>query len=78
MLHELTMSLTMAPSGQDVQLVGIQAGKRLTHRLAELGLTPGVVMSVIQDSGGPILLSVRDSRIAVGRGIAHKLDVAVL
>lgn len=78
MLRDLTMPLTMAPSGQDIQLVGVQAGKRLTYRLAELGLTPGVVMSVVQDSGGPILLSVRDSRIAVGRGVAHKLDVAVL
>ncbi len=72
------MSLTMAPAGQSVRLVGIDAGKRLTHRLAEMGLTPGVEMMVVQDAGGPILLSVRDSRIALGRGVAHKLRVALV
>jgi Fe2+ transport system protein FeoA len=53
----------------------IQAGRRLTHRLAELGLTPGVTLSVVQGNGGPLLISVRGSRIAIGRGMAHKLLV---
>lgn len=70
-----TVSLTTAPSGRNLRLVHVKAGKRLVHRLAELGLTPGVEMKIVQDSGGPILLSVRHSRIALGRGIASKLDV---
>ena len=72
------MSLTMAPSGQNLRLVHVHGGKRLMHRLAEMGLTPGVEMMIVQDSGGPILVSVRNSRIALGRGIAHKLDVATV
>ena len=67
--------LSMAAAGQELRLVEIQAGRRLTHRLAELGLTPGVTLRVVQKNGGPLLISVRGSRIAIGRGMAHKLLV---
>ena len=64
--------------GQTVRLVRIDAGKKLAHRLTELGLTPGVELLVVHDSGGPLLLSVRDSRVAIGRGMANKLHVAAV
>ena len=65
----------MAPAGQTLRLLEIRAGRRLTHRMAEMGLTPGVTLRVVQDNGGPLLVSVRGSRIAIGRGLAHKLLV---
>ncbi len=65
----------MADVGQKVRLQQINAGRKLTHRLTELGLTPGVELTIIQDSG-PLLLAVRDSRVAVGRGMASKMRVA--
>jgi len=71
-----TFLLSAAAKGQTVRLVHIDAGKKLTHRLTELGLTPGVELMLVHDSGGPMLLSVRDSRVAVGRGMAEKLHVA--
>lgn len=58
-----------------MRLMSIDAGKKLTHRLNELGLTPGVELMLIHNSGGPLLLSVRDSRVAIGRGMAEKLYV---
>ncbi len=67
--------LSMASVGQSVKLVHVNAGHRMTHRLAELGLTPGVALTVLQNTGGPILVSVRDSRIALGRGMARKISV---
>ena len=54
--------LSSAAMGQTVRLVRIDAGKRLTHRLTELGLTPGVELMLVHDSGGPLFLCVRDSR----------------
>lgn len=72
------MPLSMAPAGQPVRLLVINAGQRLTHRLSELGLTPGVELLIVHDSGGPLLLAVRDSRVAVGRGMAHKIRVEPL
>lgn len=56
-------------------LLRIVAGRRLRRRLAELGLTPGVEMTVLQNAGGPVLVCVRNSRLALGREMAHKLDV---
>ena len=73
-----TLPLTMATAGQPLKLVAIHAGQKLTRRLAEMGLTRGVTLEIIQADGGPLLISVRGSRIALGRGIAHKLHVAPL
>ncbi len=70
-----TLPLSMAGAGQALELLEIQAGRQLTHRLAEMGLTRGVMLRVVQDAGGPLLISVRGSRVAMGRGMAHKLIV---
>lgn len=64
--------------GQSVRLIRVNAGRRLSHRLAELGLTPGIEFSVLRDNGGPLLISVRDSRIAIGRGMANKISVDLI
>ncbi|MCP5099843.1 MAG: ferrous iron transport protein A [Chloroflexi bacterium] len=70
-----TLPLSMANVGEKLQLVDIRTCRTLTHRLAELGLTHGVTLKIVQNSGGPLLISVRGSRIAIGRGMAHKLQV---
>ena len=67
--------LSLAAAGHDLELVEVRAGRKLTHRLAELGLTPGIHLRVVQDHGGPLLVCVRGSRIAIGRGMAQKLLV---
>jgi ferrous iron transport protein A len=69
------LPLTMISPGQSVKLVQILAGRRLRHRLTELGLTPGVELTVMQDQGGPMLVSVYNSRLALGRGMAQKILV---
>jgi Fe2+ transport system protein FeoA len=47
----------------------------VVHRLRELGLTPGVEVRVVQAAGGPMLVSVRGSRVALGRDLAEKMWV---
>ena len=40
------------------------------------GFTPGAEVTVIQNrSSGPIIVMVRDTRIALGRGEASKVEV---
>ncbi len=68
--------LSMTATGERVKLVNIIGGEGIKNRLAALGLTPGVELCVVQDAGGPLLVSVRDSRIALGRGMAHKIMVS--
>lgn len=64
--------------GEACCLLQVGAGRRLRRRLAELGLTPGVEMKVLQNTGGPVLICVRNSRLALGREMAGKLDVQPL
>lgn len=74
-MHDGVLPLSMIAPGQRVKLVGITAGRRLRHRLTELGLTPGVELQVMQAQGGPLLVSVYNSRLALGRGMAHAILV---
>ncbi|MEA3326304.1 MAG: FeoA family protein [Chloroflexota bacterium] len=51
-------------------------GKNLSKRLLVLGFTKGVEVTVQQNSGfGPVIVLIRDSRIALGRGEAKKVMV---
>lgn len=74
-LENTLYPLTLAKRGQPVRLAKITAGRKLTHRLTELGLTPGVAVEVLHDHGGPLLLAVRNSRLAVGRSMANRILV---
>jgi len=66
----------MVQSGEVVQVVNIRAGWGLQRRLADLGLTPGVRVKVINSQGrGPVVLDLRGSRLALGHGVAHKIMV---
>lgn len=54
----------------------LAGGRGFVSRLASLGFTPGVPITMIQNFGrGPLIVLVRDSRIALGRGEAGKVVV---
>jgi len=70
------MPLAMAQIGQIVRLLSVRAGKGLRKRLADMGLVPGTELEVVQNStSGPFIIRVKDSRIVLGRGMAHKIIV---
>ena len=74
------MPLTMATPGEDVKLIAINGGQRVRKRLADLGLTPGTTLRVVQaDAWGPLIVAFKgDARLALGRGMAHKMMVEPL
>ena len=74
------MPLAMARPGESVRMVGIRGGRRLRKRLADLGLTPGTEIRVVRANVmGPLILAFKDDvRIAVGRGMAHRIQVEPL
>lgn len=73
------MPLAMVANGEEVRLVAINGGQRLRKRLADLGLNIGMTVRIMQrDVHGPLILAVKDSRLAVGRGMAHKIMVEPL
>lgn len=67
--------LTSLPKGSKAKIVGIVAGKGLTYRLMQMGLTPGTEVEVVENSSGPLLISVRGVTVALGRGMAGKILV---
>ena len=78
-IHSGVIPLGMAPEGVALRVVGVSAGRSAMRRLAELGLVVGSDIRIIKSSGsGPVLLEVKGSRIALGRGISMKLFVEVL
>jgi ferrous iron transport protein A len=69
------MPLTMALVGQTVAFVRAQGGRGLTHRLAEMGLTPGEAIHVLNRGPGPFIVVVRGTRLMLGRGMVHRILV---
>lgn len=62
--------------GEEAWVVGFRGGRGLSQRLVELGFTPGERVRVLSAGwGGPVLVEIRGSRIALGRGIAAKIMV---
>jgi Fe2+ transport system protein FeoA len=54
----------------------LNGGRGVVSRLAVLGFTPDAEVRVMQNFGrGPLIVNVRDTRIALGRGEAGKIEV---
>ena len=69
-------SLGSVRGGEWVQIRRMDGGHRFLSRLASLGFTPGAQLMVIQNYGhGPIIVRLRDTRVALGRGEAEKILV---
>ena len=70
------MPLGMARPDEMVSVVAIKAGFGLKRRLADMGLSPGVSLRVIQSQvRGPVIIDLRGSRLALGRGMAQRILV---
>jgi ferrous iron transport protein A len=73
------MSLSAVRSGESVQIRSMEGGHQFLSRLASLGFTPGAHLPVVQNYGrGPLIVSLRDTRVALGRGEAQKILVEQL
>jgi len=73
------MPLAMAGSGGTVQVVDIRAGRGLTRRLADMGLTPGINIKVVNSQRpGPVIIDLRGSRLVLGHGVAQKIMVTIV
>lgn len=68
--------LSSIATGESVQIRSMDGGHSFLSRLASLGFTPHAPLRVVQNYGhGPIIVVLRDTRIALGRGEASKIIV---
>jgi Fe2+ transport system protein FeoA len=70
------MPLSLAATDRGLRVVGINAGFGLQRQLADMGLIPGVHLKVVcRQVRGPVLIDLKGSRLAIGKGMAHKIMV---
>jgi ferrous iron transport protein A len=68
--------LAELPTGVHAVVRVLRGGKGFLARVAAMGITPGVEVMVIQNyHRGPMLIEVRDTEMALGRGEALKIEV---
>ena len=70
------LPLAQLPAGEEASLVSLAPGAGFTGRLTSLGFTPGVEIRMMQNIGhGPLLVTVRGTRVALGRREAGSIMV---
>ena len=73
------MKLLDVTKGHSACIVGFHGGKGVDFKLRQLGLTPGREVKVLRFApmGGPVMLDVEGRSVAIGRGIAARVEVKV-
>jgi len=69
------MYLFLAKEGKTVKIKRIVGGRRVILKLFNLGIYEGENIRIIFNSRGPLVISKGNSRVALGRGLAHKIFV---
>jgi ferrous iron transport protein A len=74
--QEHVRPLSMVGAGETVRVVKVNAGRSLNSRLAAMGLVHNTKVRVVSNSHpGPFIVTVKDSKVMLGRGMAHKIMV---
>jgi ferrous iron transport protein A len=72
----MTCPLDEMPAGEQAVILSFDNGRGIAGRLTSLGFTPGAEILMTQNFGrGPLIVTVRGTRVALGRGEAAKIVV---
>lgn len=69
------MPLHLAPPGKPVEIRNITGKDEVRRHLAELGFVVGATVSVVSEIGGNLIVQVRESRVALDRALAMRVQV---
>lgn len=76
MIGNNTASLCDLADGEQGTVIRLQGGRVFLSRMSALGFTPGAVVGMVRNSGnGPVIVTVLDTQIALGRGQACRVYV---
>jgi Fe2+ transport system protein FeoA len=68
--------LGKAPSGTPLRVAGMDGGQAFRMRLAAMGIRIGTELQVVQrQASGPLIVALRGTRIAIGRGMLDRILV---
>ncbi|MCD6362584.1 MAG: ferrous iron transport protein A [Synergistetes bacterium] len=71
------ISLDRLREGERGRVVSIMGGRGFRMRLIQLGVMPGIEVRVSKSAffGGPIMIEVNNTRVALGKGVASRIWV---
>jgi len=69
------MPLTMAKTGEINYIRKITGKDEVRQHLAELGFVVGEKITVVSQIGGNMILSVKDSRIALDKSMTNRIII---
>ena len=70
------MPLSMVEEGEPKTIVKVGGKEEVRKFLENLGFVDGTVVTVVSSLGGNMILKVKDSRVALGRDMASKIQGA--
>ncbi|MHA1303190.1 MAG: FeoA family protein [Candidatus Heimdallarchaeaceae archaeon] len=71
-----TQILTQCEENSIVKVVDVVAGFKAHQFLADLGIHEGEQVRVVKNSVGPVIVEIKGTRVAIGRGLANKIRVS--
>ncbi|MCW4049104.1 MAG: ferrous iron transport protein A [Candidatus Bathyarchaeota archaeon] len=75
-VEKMRMPLIMLSEGAKATVIEVHGGRSLCRRLAEMGFNVGDrVLMIKNHRPGPVMVEVKDSRVALGRGVTMKIIV---
>lgn len=69
------MPLTMLKEGEEGTVARIGGREDVKKFLESLGFVTGSVVSVVSYIGGNLIVNIKDSRVAIGKDMANKIQV---
>ena len=69
------MLLSMVEEKRLVKIVKIMGGKNFVSKIMNMGIKEGEVIKVLNNAQGPVLISMGNTRIGLGRGASFKIFV---
>lgn len=69
------MPLLFADLGVEYVIQRVGGKPEMKKHLEDLGFTPGGVVIVVAKNGGNLIVRVKDSRLALDRELAMKIDI---
>lgn len=69
------MPLTQAALGKTMVVSRITGGGDVRRHLSNLGFVEGGEVTVVNDTGAGLIVSVKDARVALSRGMASRIIV---
>ena len=69
------MPLTFAPTGQEAKIKKIGGKEEIRRLLSSMGFVVGGNVTIVSETMGNVIVSVKDSRVAISREMANKIMV---